>query len=77
MSFPLLRDCLRLGISVFGLTSGALTETKKIVMRKIESCIRDMGFVSRDEFEAMSESLKRADGNHKKECSEHKESEKK
>ncbi|MGN7661373.1 MAG: hypothetical protein ACTJLK_01995 [Anaplasma sp.] len=60
MSSPLLRDCLRLGISVLGLTSGALTETKKIIMRKMESCIRDMGFVSRDEFEAMSESLKRA-----------------
>ncbi|AAV86865.1 hypothetical protein F0Q53_04775 [Anaplasma marginale] len=65
----LLRDCVRLGVSVLGLVSGALAEGKMAARRKAESCIRDMGFVSRDEFEAMSESFRRYSSKHDKECS--------
>ncbi|MCU7611822.1 hypothetical protein [Anaplasma capra] len=69
MFFSLLRDCVRLGVSVAGLASGALSEGKAAARRKAESCIQELGFVSRDEFEAMSESFRRFSSQYSRECS--------
>ena len=65
----LLRDCVRLGVSVLGIAAETLAAGKMAAVHKVESCIRDMGFVSRDEFEAMSESFRRYSSKHDKECS--------
>ncbi|MFV9870674.1 MAG: hypothetical protein AB8U69_03020 [Anaplasma ovis] len=65
----LLRDCVRLGVSMLGIAVETLAEGKTAARHRVESCIRDMGFVSRDEFEAMSESFRRYSSKYDKECS--------
>ena len=59
MFLSLLRDCVRVGITAMGGVCGALSLGRSVARQKVKSCLRDMGFVSREEFEVLSEHLKR------------------
>ncbi|MFV9839038.1 MAG: hypothetical protein AB8U44_03370 [Aaplasma endosymbiont of Hyalomma asiaticum] len=70
MLFSLLRDCVRVGITAVGGLCGALSIGRGIAQEKVKSCLRDMGFVSREEFEVLKEHLRRTQSSEKERSQE-------
>ncbi|MEH0831845.1 accessory factor UbiK family protein [Anaplasma bovis] len=60
MFSSLLRDCARLSISALSTASSVLASGKQVFKRRVESWFSDMGFVSREEFDALRECLARS-----------------
>lgn len=59
MLFSVLRGVVRTGTSVIGASSLALGAGKKAVEKCVRVCLDKMGYVSREEFEALREVVMR------------------
>ena len=70
MLFSLFRDCVRVGITAVGGLCGALSIGRGVAQEKVKSYLREMGFVSREEFEVLREHLRRTQASEKKRSQE-------
>ncbi|ANC33985.1 hypothetical protein APHNP_1336 [Anaplasma phagocytophilum str. ApNP] len=59
MLFSLLRGCTRIGITVLGGACGVLAMSRGVLKEHMKSSLKEMGFVCREEFDALNECFRR------------------